>query len=61
MRFVDRVKNRDRDLVAGITKGETIRETELIKAEMLDVVGFDAEKIVEKIINEDIGHLLDGG
>lgn len=37
-----------------------IRETALIKAEMLDVVGFDAEKIVEKTINEDIGHLLDG-
>lgn len=37
-----------------------IRETALIKAEMLDVVGFDAEEIVEKTINEDIGHLLDG-
>ena len=33
-----------------------IRETALIKAEMLDVVGFDAEEIVEKTINEDIGH-----
>ena len=37
-----------------------IKDTELIKAEMLDVVGFDAEEIVEKIINEYIGHLLDG-
>jgi len=37
--------------IEGLCKGFFgIRETELVKAEMLDVIGFDAEKIVEETI-----------
>ena len=45
-------KNYGYDYFCGLAEMLGIPETECIKAEALDIEGFDAEKIVAKAINE---------
>ena len=45
-------KNFGYDYMCGVADMFGIPETELIKAEALDIEGFDAEKIMEKAIEE---------
>ena len=45
-------KNFGYDYMCGIADMLGIPDTELVKAECLDIVGFDADKIVERAIEE---------